>query len=248
MKIVKISQILVIYIAMIMCTGCFSSRAKDIEAFARPYKINVNATNYILQPPDEIEVFSSKISEINLQNQRIRPDGKISFEGLGEVKVAGKTPAQVAEILRKKASELYTLSGDQPIDVRVAAFRSKVYYVLGEVGNPGPRNYTGRNTLFNAITEAQPEVTGWEKHIQVIRPSVTKSVKPKIFEIDFNKMKSHGDLSKNVMLNEGDIIYVPPTPLASVAMKIEEFVRPISRALAPVYTVSTISGTPGGGF
>ena len=248
MKNVKISRILVLVIVPLMLAGCFSSRPEDIEAFSRPHKLNVNSTTYILQPPDEIEVFSSKIAEINLQRQRIRPDGKISFEGLGEIEVAGKTTGQVAEILREKAGDLYQLTGNQPIDVRLAAFRSKVIYVLGEVSNPGPMNYTGRNTLFNTISVAQPLVTAWEKHIQIIRPSAIKGVKPKIFEIDFNKMKSHGDLSKDVMLKEGDIIYIPPTPLATVAMKIEEFVRPISRALAPVYTVTTISGDSGGGF
>jgi hypothetical protein len=35
-----------------------------------------------------------------------------------------------------------------------------------------------------------------------------------------------------VLLQEGDVIYVPPTVLAAIAMKIEEVIRPIARAFS----------------
>lgn len=221
----------------ISLTGCFSSRAKDIEAFLKPHEIEVIAQNYVLHPPDEIEVFCSKVPEIHLQRQQIRPDGKISFEALGEIEAAGKTPGQVAKLLQQKVSQLYTLAGDNPIDVRVAVYRSKTYYVLGEVSFPGPKITTGRDTALRALAEAKPTVLAWKDRIQVIRPSGDGSVKPKIFELNFNRMMAHGDMSKNVLLQEGDIIYVPPTVLAAIGQTIEEFVRPIGSAFSTVYTV-----------
>ena len=33
----------------------------------------------------------------------------------------------------------------------------------------------------------------WKKRIQVIKPSTDITVKPKIFEFDYNKMEAHGD-------------------------------------------------------
>jgi len=62
-----------------------------------------------------------------------------------------------------------------------------------------------------------------------------KNIKPKIFEVNYSRMVVHGDASKDVLLQEGDIIYVPPTVLAAFAMKIEEFIRPLARAFAGVY-------------
>ena len=124
-------------------------------------------------------------------------------------------------------------------------FRSKKFYVLGQVGMPGPQVYTGRDTVLNALAVAQPTVLAWLDRIQVIRPSADKNVKPKIFEINFDRMSAHGDTSKDVLLQEGDIIYVPPTVLAAAAMKIEEFIRPIARAFSGYY----ITTRPyGGGF
>jgi polysaccharide export outer membrane protein len=220
-------------------TGCFSSNPKDIEAFLRPRDVNVVPETYVLQPPDGIVVYCTNVPEIHLQRQRIRPDGKVSFEVLGEIEVAGKTPQEVAEVLKEKVAKLYTIPGDNPIDVRVFAYLSKVYYVLGQVARPGVKDYTGRDTAFSAIAEAHPTTLAWEQRIQVIRPSEDTSVRPKIFEVNFDRMSVRGDTSKDVLLQEGDIIYVPPTILASISMVLEEFIRPIARAFSGAYMLQT---------
>ena len=230
-------------------TGCFSPNPRDIEAFLKPYEVHVTAESYALQPPDEVEIYCSKVPEIHLQRQQIRPDGKVSFEALGEIEAAGKTPEQVANLLQQKVSQLYALVGDSPIDVRIAAYRSQMYYVLGEVSDPGPKLYTGRDTVFTALAAARPTVLAWEEEIRVIRPLEDKSTKPKIFKANYNRMIARGDMSKNVLLQEGDIIYVPPTILAAIAQTIEEFVRPIGSAFSTVYVVQRAqAGGPGGGY
>jgi polysaccharide export outer membrane protein len=217
-------------------TGCFSSNPKDIQAFLMPDNVDVSAKNYTLHPPDEIEIHCSSVPEIDLQRQQVRPDGRIGFEAVGEIYVAGKTPAQVANELRGKILELYQIEGDNPIDVRVVAFRSKRYYVLGQVGSPGAQVYSGRDTVLGALALAgSPTVLAWVERIQVVRPSGNKNVKPKIFEFNFDRASAHGDATKDVLLQPGDIIYVPPTVLAALAMKIEEFIRPIARAFSGYY-------------
>ncbi len=217
-------------------TGCFSSNKKDIRAFLMPNKVDVSARYYILHPPDEIEIHCAMVPEIDMQRQQIRPDGKVSFEAIGEIDAAGKTPSQVANILMGRILELYEIEGDNPVDVRVVAFRSKRYYVFGQVGRPGSQAYSGYDTVLGAIALAgSPTVLAWVDRIQVIRPSGNKHVKPKIFEFNFDRAAAHGDASKDVLLQEGDIIYVPPTILAAAAMKIEEFVRPIARAFSGYY-------------
>jgi polysaccharide export outer membrane protein len=226
--------VVILSVMTISLTGCFSSHPKDIEAFLKPYEVNVTTKSYVLQPPDEIEIHCSKVPEIHLQRQQIRPDGKVSFESLGEIEAAGKTPEEVADILRSKVLELYTLAGDKPIDVRVVAYRSKVFYVLGEVERPGPKVYTGRDTAFSSIAAANPTVLAWNKRIQVIRPSSDKNVRPKVFELNFEKMMARGDASKDVLLQEGDIIYVPPTIFAAIGKTVQQVVTPISSTASTI--------------
>ncbi len=243
--------VVILLLITIGLTGCFSSHPEDIQAFLKPPEVDVTAENYVLQPPDEIEVHCFKVPEIHLQLQRIRPDGKVSFEALGEIEVAGKTPVEVADVLEQKVSELYTLTGDNPIEVRISAYQSKVFYVLGQVFMPGPKIYTGRDTLLSAIADARPNAMAWVERIQVIRPSDDEDIKPKIFEVNFDRIRLRGDTSKNVLLQEGDIVYVPPTVLAVLGLKVEELIRPITRALTGTYIIErSLQGRPvyGGGY
>jgi len=201
-----------------------------------PKDVDVSMEDYILHPPDEIEIHCTAAAEIDGQSQQIRPDGRISFEGVGELYAAGKTPAKIANEIREKVLDLYQLEGNQPVDVRVVAFRSKRYYVLGQVGSPGPQVYTGRDTVLGALALAgSPTILAWGDRIQVIRPSAVKNVKPKIFEFNYDKAAAHGDASKDVLVEPGDVIFVPPTILAAAAMKLEEFITPIARAFSGYY-------------
>jgi len=77
----------------------------------------------------------------------------------------------------------------------------------------------------------------WKERIQIIRPSYDENVEAKIFELNFDRMIAHGDTRMNVLLQEGDVIYVPPTILGWMALRIEEVMRPIARAFSGVYTV-----------
>ena len=199
-----------------------------------PSEVDVIAENYILQPPDQIEVHSVNIPELHLQLQQIRPDGKVSFEALGEINAAGKTPRELAQLMNEKAMMLYSLPGENPIDVRVAVFNSSYYYVIGQVYFPGAKVTTGRDSVMTALSKAQPTVLAWKDYIKVIRPSADSDVPAKIFEFNYNDMVIKGDTTRNVLLEEGDIIYVQPTILAAVGLVVEEALRPIGRAFATV--------------
>ncbi len=237
----------VLVIIPIVLSGCFSTTPGDLEAFLRPDQADVTADMYILQPPDMITVLSSKVPELQRSGsisavgltQQIRPDGKISLESIGDILVAGKTPRQVADIISKKLSELYMFDSSYPVDVRVNN-RSKYYYIIGQVQYPGAQIYTGRETTLSAISKAVPNVRAWEEATQVIRPSLALDGKPKIFELNFKKMIEKGDMSGLVLLQEGDVIYVPPTILGSIGLTIEEVVGPLFQSATAANTISSL--------
>ena len=90
--------IILLSLLTVALTGCFSSDPRDIEAFTMPYMVEVSSKNYVLGPPDDIVVHCSKVPEIDLQTQQIRPDGRISFEGIGELKAGKISEEQLEEI------------------------------------------------------------------------------------------------------------------------------------------------------
>jgi polysaccharide export outer membrane protein len=234
---------LTIFTAMVIvyCGGCFSSHKADIKAFSMPDEVDVTADSYILEPPDQILLLCSEVPELHLQEQRIRPDGKVSFQSVGELQAAGKTPAELSEEIKEKLMLLYALTGDHPVDVQVTNFESKSYYVLGQVRRPGAMPYTGRDTVLRAVSQAGLVPRSWEERIQVIRPSHDKNVKPKVFEINMDRLMAHGDASKNVLLQEGDIVFVPTTVFGAFGLLIDELLSPIGQTFS---TVNVVAGAP----
>jgi polysaccharide export outer membrane protein len=216
----------------LMLTGCFSSKPEDLQAFLKPYQADVTMDEHIIEPPDEITVIAKDIPELRSsgqgigQTQPVRADGMISFENIGEIPVAGKTPREVAEIISEKLTNLYKLQGDYPIDVRIKN-QSSYYYVIGMVKLPGAKIFTGRETTLKAISRSVPTNLAWKSKVQVIRPSMDPAVPSKIFALNFKKMTEHGKMNQNVLLEAGDIIYVPPTILASIGLTIGEITNPV---------------------
>ena len=189
-----------------------------------------------------------------MQRQRVRPDGKVSFEILGDFEVAGKTPEEIGVDVGKRLKERYNnLADENAVDVRVAVFASHVYYVVGQVSRPGPRNFSGRDRTLTAIAEAQPNSLAWQRMIQVVRPAPEEGAEPLVFSIDYKQMVATGDTTKDVLLQDGDIIFVPPTLLAQLGLVIEEFISPVARAFYGAYLVQNPPGSsqgyyPGGGM
>jgi protein involved in polysaccharide export with SLBB domain len=220
-------------LSAVMLSGCFfEAQEKDLEAFLKPTEADVTGEDYIIEPPDRITVIASDIPELRGvssqlgQTQEIRPDGMISYEKIGEIPVAGKTPRQVAELIALRLSELYKLTGDYPIDVRVTN-QSKLYYVLGQVRMPGAKVFTGRETTLSALAKAVPTDYAWKEQIQVIRPSRVAGERSRIFALDYRDMVIRGRTDQIVLLEEGDIIYVPPTVFAAIGITVGEIVGPI---------------------
>jgi hypothetical protein len=52
--------------------------------------------------------------------------------------------------------------------------------------------------------------------------------------VDLNKMIREGDTTQNAVLEEGDIIYVPPTGFAAVGLALQQILLPIQPAAAVV--------------
>ena len=215
-----------------LVSGCFSAQPEDLNAFKTPDQADVTGEDYIIQPPDRITIIAKDIPELSGvssqlgQTQQIRPDGMISYEKIGEIPVAGKTPRQVAELIAQRLGGLYKLTGEHPIDVRVDN-QSKLYYVLGQVRQPGAKIFSGRETTLSALAKAILNDYAWKEQIQVVRPSRVEGEPSKIFALDYRKMVIHGKTEQIVLLEEGDIIYVPPTIFAAIGLTVGEIVSPI---------------------
>jgi hypothetical protein len=84
--------------------------------------------------------------------------------------------------------------------------------------------------LIKALADAQPTFLAWRTQIRLVRPSDEEN-RRKTIVVDLDHMLDSGDLSQNVLLQEGDIVQVPPTPLAWLGLRIRELLFPVQPAL-----------------
>jgi len=54
-------------------------------------------------------------------------------------------------------------------------------------------------------------------------------------------MIEHGDMTGNVLLQEGDVIYVPPTILGSIGLTLQEIVGPLRGGASIASDFETLS-------
>ncbi len=209
-----------------LATGCAGSHNQLVE-FLRAHDAEVSTGRYVVRPPDAITVHAPGATEIDGVTQVVRADGKVVLRLLGEVDVAGLTTEETAAKLKAQLSRYYV---DPEVVVEVAEYNSQFYYVFGEVDRGGPRRYTGRDTLVHALADARPTFLAWRSQIRLVRPSDQENQR-KTIVVDLDHMLNAGDLSQNVLLQEGDIVQVPPTPLAWLGLRVRELLFPVEPAL-----------------
>lgn len=211
--------------------GCTKTYT-DYSSFINEPRPLVTATEYRMAPPDTVQIYSKRIREIHRHTETVSPDGKLTLPLLGRIYVAGMTTEEVEAELKIMAQEFYE---DADVSVRVVDYASKKIFVFGEVARPGPYTYNGANTVLGTMSRAQPTRLADPSKILVLRPNEDGEMIRKM-TVDMNKMVKDGDLLLNAVMEEGDIIYVPPTPLAAVALGFQQLLLPFQ----PI--ASTVAG------
>lgn len=145
----------------------------------------------------------------------VRPDGKISYSYMDDIAVAGHTSHEVDEILTKALKEYIR---KPRIDVVVKEYRSKSALLFGQInrlqtGISGPGKYPlmGKTRILDLIVIAGGPIAGEEfgnadlKKVEVVRRG--KSYTVNLYEAMFK-----GDMSQNIVIDNGDIVTVPELP------------------------------------
>lgn len=228
----------ILALLLVQNTGCGPSD-QEIDSFVRSWESSVSAADYQVQPPDSIEISSAQAREIDGEVQTVRQDGKITLRLLGDVKVAGMTPVEISRKLESLLEKYYV---DPQVNVRLRGANSKHYYVFGQVGHEGAYPCTGRDSLLSALALAQPTFIAHKSKIKVVRPSETDE-KRQVITVDAERIMKKGKLEENILLQEGDIVYVPPTALGWVGLRFSELLYPVqpvaSVAFMPAQGVSS---------
>ena len=135
----------------------------------------------------------------------IGPDGNVNLPLVGTVKLAGLTIAEATELLTSKLGEYIKIPS---MSVMVKQYGLRKIYVMGEVIKPGIYALgSDYMSIFAALSSAGGITKrGRPKHIAVVR---LVGGKVQMREVNFDRFVEKQDASQNVILQDGDMVYVP---------------------------------------
>jgi polysaccharide export outer membrane protein len=203
--------------------------------------------NYVVGPADILRV--TVFNEPQLSGHfRIENDGTFNYPFLGRVKVGGLTVADVASAVKLGLATGYLR--DPQVTVEVVEFKSQSVFVMGEVRSPGKYVLSGNVTLLDALAQAGSTTGSAGAAVFILHPKQHASNLPtlpgqgdaEIENVNLREIED-GRLSRNVIIHDGDTIFVPKVDrFYVIGMVRNAGSYPLERNMTVLQAISTAGG------
>jgi polysaccharide export outer membrane protein len=152
----------------------------------------------------------------------VRPDGMISLDLIGDVPAGGRT---IEEISADVETRISRFKRDASVTVALTHALSTDITVFGEVAMPNTFPLTKVTRVAEAIGLVHGETMfARTAKIRVVRSGGGESV---VYLVNLNDIR-RGDLSTNMLLMPGDIVYVPPNLFARIGYAMNTVLFPFA--------------------
>ena len=225
-KVMRIGY-LAIFFLLINLTAANAQREQKQD------KVAPAETDAIIGESKPYTLGKEDVLRITVQNQpefsglfAIGPDGKLQYSYAGDIQAEGLNKDGLRQLLMEKLKRYVKVP---LVSVAIAEYRSKIVYILGEVGSPGKYPMKGDVlTLRDAIVDAGlPTRDAALRRIYIVK-SDTKH--PEYKKVDLYNILYKGRTKDNVNLVSGDIVVVPSTVPSEINRALGNLLSPFSRA------------------
>jgi len=207
----------VFVIALLCMSASMVAYAQSPAPAQRPRLTAFGAEErYVLHPGDVLDIQYRYTPEFN-QTVSVQPDGYISLEMGGDLKVAGRNLAQVRNLILTQAR---TRLESPELVVVLKEFQKPYVVVAGEVAQPGKFELRENLTALQAVLLAG----GFKdsaKSSQILVFRKLNADTAEVRSLNFKTLKRTSDLENDLTLQPGDMILVPRNRIS----KIERYVR-----------------------
>ncbi len=158
--------------------------------------------SYVIQPGDVLNIQISPAKELSRETI-VQPDGTVIFPLLGAVTAKDLTANQLE---KKLAQDLRPYVAKPNVSVTIKQFSNRNVFMMGKVTRPGPIPYKSELRLLGAISQAGGFTEDADRTaIKIYRG---RDAQQKSFTVNAQEILSLGDLSRDFLLEAGDIIEV----------------------------------------
>jgi len=173
------------------------------------FPLLVYGQEYVIGEGDLLKITVYDNPDLTAES-RVGGDGKITFPLVGDVIVGGLTSAEAQKKIERLLANGYVRKPQ--VSVFIAEYKSKKVTTLGEFIKPGLIELRGNATLMEVISNAGG-ITPNAGETLVIQRKVLKTDGTRgedlSISVDLVKLLEKGDITTNIMVMDGDSIYVP---------------------------------------
>ena len=164
-----------------------------------------NQADYRLSKYDLVNIVIIGYSDNAFNDVMIGPDGYLNLPYAGAVKLSGLTVAEATQVLTQRLGEYIKIPG---MSIMVKQYGPRKVYVLGEVQKAGIYSLSSDYMNVFAALSSAGGITkrGRTKKIAIVR---VENGKVNLQEVDIKKFIEKQDITQNIALQDGDMIYVP---------------------------------------
>ncbi|MFH1413998.1 MAG: polysaccharide biosynthesis/export family protein [Candidatus Omnitrophota bacterium] len=246
-----LTKLLILSFILLVYSGQVTAQSDEVQVtetndsieIQLPTTVTTNQTGETNFDPMTYTLGADDIIEISVMRHPeftgifpINKKGVIQYEFVGDIDVKGMTKQE----LEVKIADVLSVYVNNPqVTVTIIDFKSKVFYVLGEVTAPGKYYMRSENIpVREAVFEAGlPTHSAAMRKCQIITP--TASGEPEVKKIDLYSILYAGNLKKNINLRPGDVLYVPSTVMAKIIRVISPAASTVGIAASGPESVSS---------
>jgi len=190
------------------------------------------ASDYIIGEGDVLDIAVWGVKDLN-STVKVRPDGKITIPGLGDVKASGYTPTGLQVDLKERLKHLVK---SPIVTVTVREITNSKVYVFGSGVQPGIIDLNRRTTLLQLLCMISPVPGSGTTHTSSGssgvsggtggQPSTSNRVPDfkkayvlragKKIKEDFTRLFVNGEVSEDILIESDDSIFIPQLPESNV--------------------------------
>ena len=167
------------------------------------------AQDYLIGSQDVLKISVFEYPDLTTE-VRVSEDGKITFPLLGEIVAKNLTTRQLEKGIAEKLAAGNFVKEPQ-VSVFIQQYRGRKVTIIGEVVKPGQYEIAGPTTLLDTISLALGMNQNAGHLLTVFRkePGPDGREATRKITVDVDRLLNGGDLSQDIELQNGDVIYVP---------------------------------------
>jgi polysaccharide biosynthesis/export protein len=151
--------------------------------------------------------------------------GTINAPFIGEIKASGRTPSEIEQKIAEPLARDYFVNPD--VNISVKEYRSLHYYISGAVEKPGLYETRSEFSLMELIARAEGVLPDRGNVAYIMREGAARVAAGKNAEelaagidpikVDLKRLLDQGDMTVNLPLRPGDLVYIPLQKSLNVA-------------------------------